>query len=318
MNAVSSLLQRRPYAIALGLAVVLLVGNVVALPNASISYWPGLVGTIAPFVLVALASTPAILGGGIDLSVGPQVVFANVLIAAVLLPAGIDQAWQIVPIVLAVGVAIGTVNGLLVAVLRFPAIIATLCTMFVLIGVNLRLAAQPVSGTTDWISALSGRVGLFPLSLLVILVPFVIWFLLGRTSYLRNLMAAGGDQIAAYSAGVPVSATRVLSYSLGGLFAAIGGLALTSLLRSADASQAGTMILVGLAAVALGGTAFTGGRGGLLGSLLGAICVVLIQNLLTALSVSALWVNVIYGALLIAAVVIGASAQSRRGRRKVA
>lgn len=316
MNTVRNILLRRPYAIALPLAVLLLVANIIALPSANVTYWPGLVGNIAPFVFVALASTPAILGGGLDLSIGPQVVFANILIVTVLIPAGLGDPWVLIPLILVFGAALGTVNGVLVAVLRFPAIIATLCTMFVLIGVNLRLAPQPASGSIPWIDALTGRAGLFPNALVVIVIPFLVWFALGRTSYLRNLLSAGGDQIAAYSAGVPVTATRLLSYTLGGLFAGIGGLMLTSLLRSADASQAATMVLVGLAAVALGGTAFTGGRGGLLGSLAGAVCIVLIQNLLTALSVSSLWVNAIYGALLIVAVVIGAQAQARRGRRR--
>jgi ribose transport system permease protein len=315
MNSLRTGIARRPYMIALILAAALLVLNVVALPQSNLGYWPGLVSNLAPFALVAIASTPSILGGGIDLSIGPVMVFVNILIVMVLLPAGIDSPWLVVPIALVAGTVIGAANGVLVAVLRFPAMIATLCTMFVMIGVDLRLAPQPGGGSTPWLEALSSRLGLFPVALLVIVVPFVVWGALRRTAYVRNLLASGGDPIAAYSAGVPVQAVRVLSYALGGLFAGIGGLMLTSLLRSADATQATTMILVGLAAVALGGTVFTGGRGGLLGSLLGAVCIFLIQSLMTALQVSAVWINVIYGALLVGSIMLSALVIVRKNVR---
>lgn len=306
MNKAQETLQRHPYLVALALALLLLIINIIALPNSNASYWPGLVANLAPFALVAIASTPAILGGGIDLSIGPQMVLSNIVIVMVLLPAGLDAPWVLVPIVLALGALIGTVNGVLVAVLRFPAIIATLCTMFIVIGVDLRLAPQPDGGSTPWLEALSSRLGFFPVAAIVIAIPFAVWFGLRRTAFVRNLLASGGDQVAAVSAGVPVTAVRVLSYTLGGIFASMGGIMLTSLLRSADATQAATMVLVALAAVALGGTVFTGGRGGIVGSLAGAICIFFIQNLLTALNVSAVWINVIYGVLLVASVIAGA------------
>ena len=299
--------------IALILAVVLLILNIVALPQSNLGYWPGLVSNLA-LRPGRDSGTPSILGGGIDLSVGPVMVFVNILIVMVLLPAGIDSPWIVVPIALVAGTLIGAVNGLLVAVFRFPAMIATLCTMFVMIGVDLRLAPQPAGQHALARDAVE-RAGLFPVALLVILVPFVVWGVLRRTAYVRNLLASGGDPIAAFSAGVPVQAVRVLSYALGGLFAGVGGLMLTSLLRSADATQATTMILVGLAAVALGGTAFTGGRGGLLGSLLGAVCIFLIQSLMTALQVSAVWINVIYGALLVGSIMLSALVIVRKNVR---
>ncbi|SDZ54058.1 ABC transporter permease [Herbiconiux ginsengi] len=316
MTGFRAALVRRPYLIAVVLAAILLAVNVVAMPSAAASYWPGLIANLAPLAFVAIASTPSVLGGGIDLSIGPQVVLSNIVIVMVLLPAGIDSPWAVIPIVLALGILIGTINGVLVALLRFPAMIATLCVMFVLIGIAQRLAPQPAGGSTPWIEFLTSRAGLFPIAALVIAVPFAVWLVLRRTSFVRNLLAAGGDPIAATSAGVPVSAVRLLSYTLGGLFASIGGLMLTSLLRSADASQASTLVLIGLAAVALGGTAFTGGRGGLLGSLAGALCIFLIQNLLTALSVPAVWINVIYGLLLVGSVVLSASLLSQKNVRQ--
>lgn len=315
MKSIQALIARRPYMISLILAVLLLVLNIIALPQSNLAYWPGLVSNIAPFALVAIASTPAVLGGGIDLSIGPLMVLVNIVIVMVLIPSGLTSPWVVLPIALIIGGFVGTVNGVLVALLRFPAIIATLCVMFVLIGIDLRLAPQPGGGSIPWLETLTSRVGLFPIAALVLVVPFIIWGVLRRSAYIKNLLASGGDPIAAFSAGVPVQTVRVLSYTLGGIFAAIGGVMLTSLLRSADATQAPMMTLIALAAVALGGTVFTGGRGGILGSLFGAICIFLIQSLLTAIQVSAVWINVIYGALLVGAIILGALVLVRKNVR---
>ncbi len=316
MSGLRGVLARRPYTMALVLAALLLVLNLVATPTAAVAYWPGLIANLAPLAFVAIASTPSVLGGGIDLSIGPQLVFSNILIVTVLIPAGIDSPWVLVPLLLVVGALVGSINGLLVTLLRFPAMIATLCIMFVMIGVAQRLAPQPAGGSTPWIESLTSRVGLFPIAALGIAFPFVVWLMLRRTSFVNNLLAAGGDPVAATSAGVPVTTVRLLSYTLGGMFASLGGLMLTSLLRSADASQASTMVLIGLSAVALGGTALTGGRGGLLGSLAGALCIFLIQNLLTAFSVPAVWINVIYGLLLVGSVVLSSSLLTQKNVRE--
>ena len=96
-----------------------------------------------------------------------------------------------------------------------------------------------------------------------------------------------------------VTRVRILAYALGGLFAGVAGLALTALLRSSDANAGLQYALIALAAVALGGTPIGGGRGGLLGSLLGASAIFLVQNLLVAPQRQRLWLQVAYGAMLI-------------------
>jgi ribose transport system permease protein len=146
-------------------------------------------------------------------------------------------------------------------------------------------------------------------------VPLLIWMVLRRTAYLKTLYAVGGDDVTAFSAGVNVAAVRVLAYTLGGVFAAIGGIALTALIQSADSSNSTQYTLVAIAAVALGGTSLGGGRGGLACSILGAACIYLIQNLLDSLHVSTLWLQVVYGGLLLFAVVLGARLAAGRRLR---
>ena len=122
---------------------------------------------------------------------------------------------------------------------------------------------------------------------------------------MRTLLAVGGNDAAALSAGINIANVRTAAYALGGLFAAMGGIAMAAVFRSADPNTAMQYTLIALAAVALGGTPLTGGRGGITGSAIGAAVIFMIQNLLAALQVSNDLLPAIYGALLIVAIVLG-------------
>ncbi len=306
----TAFLRTRPYAFALVLFVALLVANIVAQPSfASPSNWAETLAIFAPFAIAALASTPAIMsgGGGIDISIGPLMTVINMIIVADLLPRGVTSAVEVIPLCLAIGAAVGALNGTLVTVLRFQPVVATLCMNFILSGLALQLeGASTPQGSTSWTNDLASSVGPIPGGLITIGVVLLAWFWLSRTAFTRNLYATGGDDAAAFSAGVNVTRVRILAYTTGGLFAGVGGLALMAVLREGDASNATTYTLVALAAVALGGTAFTGKRGSLIGTLLGAGCMYLITNVLSAARVSSTWSDAIYGALLLIAVVFSA------------
>jgi ribose transport system permease protein len=320
MPDVRELLRTRAYMFALLLAVVLLAANVIAQPSfGDPGNWPAELATLAPFALVAMASTPSIVsgGGGLDISVGPLTIVVNTILVSWFLPhGGLDSAWLAIPLLLLIGAGVGAINGVLVTVLRFQPVIATLCTFFVLSGVALKIAPAPETvKDVGWLSSLGDQVGPIPGALILMAIPVVIWLALSRTSYHRQLYAVGGNDATAYSSGVNVYATRIVAYGLGGLFAAVAGIALTALVLSTQATNVAAYTLIALAAVALGGTPLGGGRGGLLGSILGALCIYLLQTFLSAIDVSASWNQVVYGGLLVLGVVVGARLQARRPAR---
>jgi ribose transport system permease protein len=317
MDSALASMRRRPYAFAAALAVMLLVANVAARSSfATPSSWSQTLASFAPFALAAVASTPPILsgGGGIDISVGPLLNFVTVLLIGVLLAHDLGSAWIAIPIALGFGAAVGAINGVLIAVLRYQPVLATLCTFFVLSGVATKILDEPADGTTSWLHALGDNIGPVPGALVLLAVPVAVWLALGRTPYLKALYSVGGDDATSYSAGVNVTAVRVLAYTLAGLFAALAGIALAATTQSADASQAIQYTLPALAAVAIGGTSLLGGRGSLTGSFAGAAVMYLIQELLSSLGVSNLWVQVLYGALLIFAIVLTSVAMTPRPR----
>jgi ribose transport system permease protein len=315
MTSLTSWLRARPWGFATALALVLLVANIIARSSfATPSSWPATLATFAPFALAAMASTPQILsgGGGIDISIGPLLNFVSIMIVAVLIPHGLGSAAVVIPIALGIGIGVGLINGMLVTVLRYQPVLATLCTLFVLEGASMKLLSQPQSGSTAWLAHLGGKVGPIPGALILIVIAVLIWIALGRLPYLRTLYAAGGDDVASYSAGINVTAVRIIAYALGGLFAAFAGIALVAATQSADASQSIQYTLPALAAVAIGGTSLLGGRGSLAGSIAGAAIMFLIQTLLDSLAVSDLWLQLVYGALLIGAIVLSSTLAAPR------
>jgi ribose transport system permease protein len=307
------LLQARSFMFALALALALFIANMFVQPDfVSSNALPSTLADLAPFAIVAMASAPSVVTGGLDLSVGPLLSLTNVIMVAVLMPHGLGGAGASIPILLALGAAIGALSGALISYARLPAIIVGLCALFVLTGVAQEILLIPEQAPANWTSHLGGKVGPVPGGLITIVVPLLVWFALRRTPFMRAMYSVGGDAPTAFASGIDVSAVRILAYALGGMFAAIAGLALTGLIRSADSSLGLQYTLIAIAAVSLGGTPVGGGRGGLVGALLGAICIFLIQNLLSGLEIAAQWLDVVYGCVLIFAVILGALLASRR------
>jgi len=259
----------------------------------------------APMILAAMASAPSIIGRGFDLSISPLLVFCGAVYVVWLAPHGLGGVIA-VPIVLAVGLLAGLVTGLIITLLRIQPVVVTLGMYFALQGVNLLMAPNPKSlGEGDrWIYHLAGDVGPIPGAIFTIGVPLLIWYGLKRIPFRGLLYAVGSNDATAFSSGVNVTAVRVASYALGGLFAGFGGLALTALVRSTNASTSTQYALIAIAAVVLGGTSLAGGRGGLIGVAFGAFTIYLFQNLLSSFEVNPAWLQIVYGAILIVAVVI--------------
>jgi ribose transport system permease protein len=312
------LLSKYSFAFALLLTVALLATTIVRDPDPwSSTFWVQMLANLAPMALAAMASTPAIIsgGGGFDLSISPLMYFLGEVFIIWLAPHSLG-GWASVPIILLFGAAIGALNGLLIILLRVPPVVATLAVFFVLIGVDLRMLRNPnvggYLGSDNWVHHLAGEVGPIPGAVFTLGFPLLVWFGLAFIPYRRTLYAVGSNDATAFASGVNVALVRVIAYSLGGLFAGVGSLALVGLTSSANPSLSQTYTLLAIAAVALGGTSLWGGRGGLIGALLGAASIYLLGNLLISLQVDPSYLQVMYGGMLLLAVVLGGLAAKTR------
>lgn len=318
MNRIIALFQRWPFAFAVLLCVVLLVLNVIVSPSfASPSRWATTLGTLAPFVLIGFASTPAVLSGGVDVSVGPLATLTSMIFVVWLLPAGLGDWYISVPILLGIAALIGAVNGILVAVVRLHPVVATTGMLFLLIGLALTISRTSAQAPANWTAPLARSIWFLPGAVITIGGAAAIWFALRRTAFVRNLLATGESDVSAYGSGVPVTGVRIVAYATGGLFAGIGGIALVALLQSAEPSLATSYALLGLAAVVIGGTSLGGGRGGLLGTFFGAFAIYLLNQLLTSAGVQSNLIQFAYGLVLILGLLLGATLLTPRLTRRI-
>ncbi len=310
MNLAIRLLNRYSFGFAALLMLALLATTLI---RESDFGWKQQLANFAPLAIAAMASTPAIIsgGGGFDLSTSPLMFLVGEVFIVWLYPHGLGGGVAI-PIMLAVGAAVGALSGLIIILLRVPPVVATLSMYFALIGVDLRVSPQVKYLGDSWIKDFAHSVGPIPGAIFTIGFPFLVWSLLSLVPYRRTLYAVGSNDATAFSSGVNVALVRVLAYSLGGLFAAVGGVALIALTSSANPSLSTTYTLLAIASVALGGTSLWGGRGGLAGPVFGAASIYLLGNLLTSLQVNPSYLQVMYGAMLIFAVILsGAAARSK-------
>lgn len=256
--------------------------------------------------IAAAGETLVVLVGGFDLSVGAVLALVNVLIAT---RVGVSTGSQalMVPMSIGIGAAVGAINGLLVNVLRIPSIIATLAMSFFWGGVALLILAQPGGAVplqfVDWFTGEVG--GVLPASLVLVLVVVALWLLLKRTPLGRAIYAVGGDSSAADANGVRVRSTSMAAYTIAGGLYGLAAVFLTAQSASGDPNVGTPLLLAVFAAVVIGGTTFGGGRGDLVGSIIGAYILYLIADVLFAVGISSFYTNILNGAVLLVAVVVG-------------
>jgi ribose transport system permease protein len=265
--------------------------------------------------IAAIGATFVIITSGIDLSVGSNIALSGLLGA--LVGQSVGGGWGLVT-VLAVAIAVGAFNGTSVTWLRFAPFIVTLAVMGMARGLTLQLSqGQTVYDLPDvvtWLGTAS-FVGI-KVSALLTVVLFVIGHLvLSRTTFGHKLYATGGNAEAARLSGINVSRVIFAAYVIAGLCAGIAAILLIGRLDSATPNAATGSELQVIAAVVIGGTSLFGGKGSMIGTLIGVLLIGVINNGLTLLNVSSFWVQFVQGALIFLAVLLD-SFNSRRVSRK--
>jgi ribose transport system ATP-binding protein len=264
---------------------------------------------------VAMAQTLVILTGGFDLSIGMVMTMTSCLASVILNGSPIQTALAVFAI-LASGLVAGTINAAIVVIGRIQPIIATLATGAIYYGIALLLRPSPGGEVNEDLSnALTYDVFGIPTTFLLLVGTILfVWWPFRNLVIGRNCYAVGSSERAAYMSGLAIGRARFAAYALAGLLAACGGLLLSliSLSGEASSSQGGFYTLNSIAAVAIGGTSLFGGSGGFIGSICGALVLRIISDLLFVFNAPALWQPLFQGLILLGAVCLGAIRVLRR------
>ena len=263
---------------------------------------------LAAFVgIVGLGQTFVIIGGGIDLSL-PWVLNCAAIIMTLLANGQDMPLLWVAPLVLAGGAAIGLVNGIGVAAFGVPPIIMTLAANVILQGLILvYTGGSPTPSAPPLIQFLAvGRLGPLPvIAFIWAALALIAWVLLSKAAFGRHLYALGTSAKVAEFSGVPTLRTTILTYTISGLTAALGGMLLTGYSGQAYLGMGDPYLFTSIAAVAIGGSSILGGSGHYIGTIAGALVLTILGGLLPALNLSSGALLVVYGAVILLTVSLG-------------
>ncbi|WP_106769012.1 ribose ABC transporter permease RbsC [Paenibacillus faecalis] len=257
--------------------------------------------------LIAFGMTFVILTGGIDLSVGSMLALSSAFVANMMV-AGFDPILAIILGCLLGGV-MGMMNGLMITKGKMAPFIATLASMTIFRGLTLVYTnGNPITGLGDSLTfQLFGRGYFFgiPVPAITMLITFsILWVILHKTSFGRKTYAIGGNEKASLVSGIKVDRVKIMIYSMAGMLSALAGAILTSRLNSAQPTAGTSYELDAIAAVVLGGTSLSGGRGRIVGTLIGVLIIGTLNNGLNLLGVNSFYQMVVKGIVIAIAVLL--------------
>lgn len=257
---------------------------------------------------IAFGMTFVILTGGIDLSVGSILALSSA-ISAGFIGSGVSVPLAIL-LALLLGGLFGLLNGFLISFGKLAPFIVTLATMTIFRGATLVYTnGNPITaGLSDsFLFQFLGQgyiVGIpFPV-ILMFLVFIFLYVLLHKTAFGKSVYAIGGNEKAAYISGIKLNKVKMIIYAISGIMAAVSGLIITSRLSSAQPTAGASYEMDAIAAVVLGGTSLSGGKGRIIGTLIGALIIGVLNNGLNIIGVSAFWQQVVKGIVIIIAVLL--------------
>ncbi|PML77423.1 ribose ABC transporter permease [Enterovibrio norvegicus] len=259
--------------------------------------------------IIAVGMTLVILTAGIDLSVGSVLALCGAFAASLI--AMEVPVLIAVPTALFAGAVLGAISGIIIAKGKVQAFIATLVTMTLLRGVTMVYTeGRPIStGFTDTADAFAWFGTGYALGIpvpvwLMVIVFAAVWYLLNHTRFGRYIYALGGNESATRLSGIDVDKVKIGAYAICGLLAALAGIIVTSRLSSAQPTAGMGYELDAIAAVVLGGTSLMGGKGRIMGTLIGALIIGFLNNALNLLDVSSYYQMIAKAVVILLAVMV--------------
>lgn len=262
-------------------------------------------------VLIAVGETMAVTRGGIDLSVG-GILSLTTAICATRGDPGLAESIFWIGFVLGLGALVGVLNGLIITLGKLQPFVVTLATWSILEGCALTVLPAETSGVPkSWVEfqhAMPGGIGV-PMILLGILIVLWAWF--GRTRVYNAIRAAGSSERSAYLNRVSLLGTNAWAYGLSGFFAAAAGLYFSAQTGAGHPTVGTQYVLPAIAAVVIGGTSLMGGRGTIIGTIVGAFILTLIGDVVFLLKLQSYWQWVMSGFILMLVVILTGLTESR-------
>ncbi|MGI6118814.1 MAG: ABC transporter permease [Bilifractor sp.] len=257
--------------------------------------------------MVSLGMLMVLITGGIDISVGPMVALSS-CVAGVLLKSGVKNSFVMIVAALLVGLLCGTINGLIFTKMKLPfPFVSTMGSRQIYRGLALLItSAAPIGGFPNGVTAMgSSNIGKFPVCfIVVVLIYSLVHLFLSKTVLGRNIYSVGGNKEAARLAGINVDNTLCFVYSMSGLMCAIAGLIMIGRVGTATPLAGETYDMDAIASCVIGGASLSGGKGTVVGTMIGSLLIAVIRNGLNLLGAQTDVQYMVIGAVIILAVFV--------------
>lgn len=269
------------------LLVTILIFIIVSPGSFSLAHLLNILRQTAPLGIVAIGQTLVLLVGGIDLSVGAVISLVNVVAASMMMGSN-QNIWLTVLVTLLFSAAIGLINGYTILKVKIPPFLVTLAmSMVIQGGYMVYTKGSPKGNIADGFRIITdGWVGPLPIAGLIWIAIWAVFaFLLYRVTWGRKVYAVGGNSWTAYLTGIKTDSVTISVYVISSLLAGVAGLMLSAFIGVASVGVGNDYTTSSLAATVMGGTAFSGGSGGLAGTFAGVLILSLLQSMMTMMNI---------------------------------
>ena len=304
--SISKLLQKREAGIFIGLAGLTILFSIIIPSFLSVKNILNITRQVSIIAILSTGMSLAIISGGIDLSVGSVVAFVGVIVADLMVTYSLPVYIAIL-VGLLIGAILGAVNGFFIAYIKIPPFIATLGTMTAVRGLTyVYTQGYPIYGLPHAFGNLGAGyiLGIPVPTIIMFLIVIITYLLLRKLTLGRSIYAMGGNELAAKLSGIPVDKRKLIVYTIVGGITALSGIILAARLRAGLPTAGQGYELTAIAAVILGGASINGGEGSVLGAIMGALLLGILENGLNLLNINSYILQVITGAVIIFAVFI--------------
>lgn len=289
------------------LLLVIFVGVSIAFPLfRSTRNLTNILVQIAPLAIVSIGQTIALIGGGVDLTVGSMISLTTVLLANFMSQSNGAITFLSIILIFAIAAVVGLINGFICNETKIPPLIVTLSTATILQGVTLAYRLAPGGVVPKIIpNIVNYKFGIFTISTVIIVVLYALFiFIMSRTSFGIHVYAMGGNPEFARMAGINVKKVRITTYIISACLAVVAGFVISARTGTGIPTIGSSFQIDSLTAVIIGGASFAGGLGFVAGTLAGAILVSIISNVLNIASVSTFYQYIATGGVLLLAMII--------------
>jgi len=289
----------------IGLLILCIVISLITPRFLSIANIKNVLTQVSVNAVIAIGMSFVILTGGIDLSVGSILAVSGAVAASIIKSTG--NVFLAIIVALAIGSIIGLINGALISKGRIQAFIVTLATMTIFRGVTyVYTNGTPISSLGQSFSGIGNKMILgLPIPVIFMVIVFgIAFYILSQTRYGRYVYALGGNEDSARLSGINTDKIKTLVYVLSGAAAALSGIIVTSRIGSASPNAGVGFELDAIAAVVVGGTSLSGGEGSVVGTIIGALIIGVLNNGLNLINVSPFYQAIVKGLVILLAVMV--------------